>query len=321
MVLIRPFFSTKVRSLRLKRKVDGLEFDFKNLYYLSVHYCPTPKSIQVDYAKARLESECTEDWIRKSLSWAGIEFDDKQSALTEDELTSIAGASLVTNVDKLKFEICVRSGTEILVHPDELNYWKLQDSDSRAIVDKLVDDHNKLYKGMISHIIERQTIQATGIKEELLDDPGAADDDDKGNTGEINIADFEFESVTALEHADGPLVKLPSEVPEVDLMRGKGGSTYLLSAKGRSVAKHTQLGGMGTGRFVPADSAPAGTVFDFEKGDKTLIQIDHASITPDNTNIEVATMYRYLTTLEKKKKTTSYQASSNVLRRFLGDDV
>ena len=135
--------------------MPGINFDFQNLYYLSIHLAP--KGPQVEYATARLETECTEDWISKAFSWSGIQFCDENASLTEEELAIIPGASAINNVDSLKFEICVRTGTSISVHPDELNYWKLQDSDSRAIVDELVNNHESKYKKSISHIIEKKT--------------------------------------------------------------------------------------------------------------------------------------------------------------------
>ena len=82
-------------------------------------------------------------------------------------------------------------------------------------------------------------------------------------------------SVAALESADGPVKeRAASEIPDVELIRGHSGSTYILSSKGRSIAKHSQICGVGTGKFVSADSKIPGTVFDFEKGDKTLISAD-----------------------------------------------
>lgn len=47
----------------------------------------------------------------------------------------------------------------------------------------------------------------------------------------------------------------------------------------------------------------------WDYGDRTLIQVDHSSITPDNTNVEVMTCYRFLTHLERVKRITAYKLS------------
>lgn len=53
----------------------------------------------------------------------------------------------------------------------------------------------------------------------------------------------------------------------------------------------------------------------WEQGDKTPVQIDMSSLNPDNSSQEVMTAYKYLTTLEKQKKVTTYEISySNVSR-------
>ena len=50
-------------------------------------------------------------------------------------------------------------------------------------------------------------------------------------------------------------------------------------------------------------------------GRKTLVQVDHSSVTPENTNIEVMSVYRLLTHLERVKKITEYKLSYSVVER------
>ena len=59
---------------------------------------------------------------------------------------------------------------------------------------------------------------------------------------------------------------------------------------------------------------------DWEKGDKTLIQVDHSSISPDNGNTEIMTVYRYLVLLERHKKVTKYDMSYAQVSRLTGTD-
>ena len=49
--------------------------------------------------------------------------------------------------------------------------------------------------------------------------------------------------------------------------------------------------------------------FEWKLGDKTLVQVDHSSITPESTNLGVMTMYRFLTYLERVKRIVEYKVS------------
>ena len=50
------------------------------------------------------------------------------------------------------------------------------------------------------------------------------------------------------------------------------------------------------------DATGEGLPLTWERGDKSLVQIDHSSINPENTNFEVMSLYRLLVLLEKKRK-------------------
>ena len=59
----------------------------------------------------------------------------------------------------------------------------------------------------------------------------------------------EFESVEALKAQDDLDFKAVSEIPDVELWRGKSGSTYLVATKrNRDLPHNTLLGGFGTGK-------------------------------------------------------------------------
>ena len=54
-------------------------------------------------------------------------------------------------------------------------------------------------------------------------------------------------------------------------------------------------------RYIPVSYAEEGLPVEWEKGDKTLIQVDYSSISPENGNTKVMTIYRYLVLLEPEK--------------------
>ena len=53
----------------------------------------------------------------------------------------------------------------------------------------------------------------------------------------------------------------------------------------------------------------AGVELTWSQGDKTLVQIDHSSIVPENGHIETTTLYRVLILLEKTKRVTEFKLS------------
>lgn len=53
----------------------------------------------------------------------------------------------------------------------------------------------------------------------------------------------------------------------------------------------------------------------WEEGDRTVVQIDMASLNPDSTAIESMTLYKYLILLEKQKKVTRYDVSYSEISR------
>ena len=64
-----------------------------------------------------------------------------------------------------------------------------------------------------------------------------------------------------------------------------------------------------TTRFVAASEDGEGVPLEWPKGDRTLLQVDHSSISPDSTQQEVCTLYKFLTHLERVKRLTEYKLS------------
>ena len=129
-----------------------------------------------------------------------------------------------------------------------------------------------------------------------------------------------------------------SEVSGVELIRCSNGHTWILSQDSRIIPRHTVLGGYGTGRYIPQDSAEAwfhfflfcndqaaviqhvpafsfascaeaGVPLRWPIGDKTLVQIDNSSVNAEDTSTSIMTLYRYMTMLERVKRVSSYGLS------------
>ena len=55
----------------------------------------------------------------------------------------------------------------------------------------------------------------------------------------------------------------------------------------------------------------------WELGDKTLVQIDLSSLNPETGSFDVMTLYKYLVTIERQKRVTTYDLSYSECARKL----
>ena len=62
-------------------------------------------------------------------------------------------------------------------------------------------------------------------------------------------------------------------------------------------------------RYVPSAAEGDGIEFEWGAGDKTLVQFDHSSLTPENSHMETLSIYRLLVHLEKTMKLTEHKVS------------
>ena len=67
-------------------------------------------------------------------------------------------------------------------------------------------------------------------------------------------------------------------------------------------------------RYIPTSEVPAeeearAVPMKWAQGDRTAVQIDMSSLNPESNTFEVMTLYKFLVTLEKQKRVTSYAIS------------
>lgn len=100
----------------------------------------------------------------------------------------------------------------------------------------------------------KDVLQSGGVLVDASAGGGAASGADASGAavGEEPASELKsFESVEALEGADGPFkLRCASEISGIELIKGQSGQIYLLSDKNRMVAKHTLVGGFGSGKFL-----------------------------------------------------------------------
>lgn len=137
----------------------------------------------------------------------------------------------------------------------------------------------------------------------------------------VQIDGHVYESVEKLKASEEVLVMCASELAGVQIIKVKGPKVYLVSDKARTLAKHTLIGGFGTGKYVPLEASHAPeekqkqVEISWEEGDKTLVQVDMSSLQADSTATEVMSTYKYLTMLERRKKVTTYDLSYTACSR------
>ncbi|CAJ1434150.1 unnamed protein product, partial [Effrenium voratum] len=303
-------FGAAVLNLRQRGVVDGAgdAFDFHHLYYLSLHLLDNKTS--ADFAQARVLCECLDCWLAKRMVYAGIAYNDAEASLSEAEMAAIPGSEVLRSVDTLKLKVTIRKGSAVEVHPDQIKQWQAQGGPLSEEFEQLLQRHNATYKDLLatSGVIKDGALTSESQDIVPVDDEAKTDP-------EPSEAVVTFESLAELEAKDPIKHRSQSEVGDVELLRGNSGQTYLLAKKNKTLPRHTVIAGFGTGKFIPAAVEEEGVAFDYPKGDKTLIQVDHSSISPENTNTEVMSVYRYLVLLERSKKVTKYVMSYSDISR------
>ena len=125
----------------------------------------------------------------------------------------------------------------------------------------------------------------------------------------------EWGSVAELEKVDSIASRFPSEVSGIEFLIGASKAVYTLSEKcDKVLPKKTQLGGYGTGQYVPAEAAE-GVVFGYPEGDQTLIQFE-SSLKSDSTSVECMTFYKMVVMLEKAKRLSNFSVSFTDVKRL-----
>ena len=181
--------------------------------------------------------------------YAGVKYNDAEAKLSETELAAIPGSEVIKSVDALKLEVTIRNGSSVEIHPDQIKQWSTQGGSYNDQFQKLLADHDGVYKNMLAGVISGgggDTSQPQGSSEP----PVPVADEADAPPAEVGPVQ-EFESVEALKAQDDLDFKAVSEIPDVELWKGKSGSTYLVATKrNRDLPHNTLLGGFGTGKHL-----------------------------------------------------------------------
>lgn len=235
---------TQVFNLRQKGIVE--DFNFQSVYYMSPHFLDSKENS--DYGKNRVLRELLDAWCDKRMTYAGLKYTDHDVRLSDEELSLIPGSEVVKSVDALKLEVTVRTGTAIDIHPDQVKLWRSQGGNYASEFEKLVSKHDQVYKNMLANVIKTGAQSQAQPGTQIVPVADEADQVDPAPADQVALQDFE--SLGALKQTDEIKLKAASEVADIELLKGKSGSTYLMaSKKNRDIPRHTIIGGFGTGKF------------------------------------------------------------------------
>ncbi|CAL1152126.1 unnamed protein product [Cladocopium goreaui] len=271
---------------------SGLAMPFDRLYYLSVHTLDNKEGVQ--YAKSRVTRELLDMWVDKKFSFACLSFNDSEPTLSDTEKSAIDAFKYYENPQSMDLQVLTQVGNEFRIHPDQQRQWTQLGGEYGAKFEELQKDHTDKFQNMLKNVLQSGSITVTVEEAAAAVAQGA---DGGGEDGSQSETMKSFETVMALEAADGPfLARCVSEVAGIEIIKGKSGQIYLLSDKDRIIAKNTLIGGFGTGKLP--------------------IQIDMQSLNADMTSFDIMSLYKYLTTVERQKRVTTHSVSYTEITRL-----
>lgn len=287
--------------MRLQEQEFKGGFSTKNLFYLSIGW------ISKDcFGHARLAREVTDGWVQKKFKHAGHEFTCEPPELTNQEIESVPGGkAALGRLDEIKFEVLERTGGDkMTIRTDEHKFWSSQGGDIQDTYNRLREQHMEL----VGHQVATNARPAQDA--ESSEAPAQPAPEETPSPGATIM-----ESLAKLEEKIGVETKAGSEVGSVDILLGKDGSIWLLSSQDKTLAKHTLLGGFGTGQWIADSDNDPGVVFDVSLGDKTIVQLDEGSFSAEGQGIATMSLFKLLVRAEKEKGLAEHRVSFLTIKR------
>ena len=267
-------------------------FNTENLYYHSVWWLNKDA-----FGHCRLMREVADGWLNGKFEHGGHKFVLETPQLTDQELEAIPGAKASLGaLDGLAFEVLERQGSKMVIKQDEHKFWSSQAGEIATEYNNLKEKHEELIGREVP--VPRAAAAdsaATGSGEPLPLPPPGSDL-------------VTLESLSKLEQSHGVEVKVPSEISGVEIILAKDGSLWLLGGAEKHLPKNVQIGGFGTGQYVPESDASEGIAFSMPAGDGTTIQLDESSF-GEGQGISHMSLFKLLVRAEREKGITNHTLS------------
>ncbi|CAK9014735.1 Uncharacterized protein SCF082_LOCUS12453 [Durusdinium trenchii] len=263
----------------------------ENLYYQSVGWLS-----KEPFGHARLEREITEAWIQRKFEHGGHKYACDPPELTQAEIEGIPSATAAMgNLDKVEFEVLERINDKMMIKSDEHKFFSAQTGDIKSEYDNLREQHLDLVGRQAEHQVKAKADEDNSQSQPV---PPAA-------------AGVQLESLAKLESDIGVEIKIASEVSNVELIKAKDGSLWLLSSQSKTIGKHVLVGGYGTGQWLPSNECTEPAVpFQVPDGDKTPVQIDETTFGPEGAQgVSTLSIYKLLLRAETEKHVSQHRVS------------
>lgn len=288
-------------ELRLAQEELPGGFNTHNLFYHSVSWLGKDQ-----YGAARLLREVADAWVGQRLVHCGQKFSKDEPSLSPAEISTIPGASSsMAGLDSVAFTVLERKGSKMHIKSDEDTYWSSQ-------LGPLAEEYAKLKKHHQSLLDNECSKLAGGEAPPSTSAPSSAADAVPVENGEESSSNSNFETVDsldALKQKYGISHQVQSECSGVEILVAKDNSLWLYAAsENKLVPKNSQLGGYGTGQYVPTANEEKGVEFNITS-DAEIIQLDMATFRTDGTGISTLTMYKMLLMAEQEKNATTLAVS------------
>ncbi|CAK9048899.1 Uncharacterized protein SCF082_LOCUS27165 [Durusdinium trenchii] len=298
--------------------LEKLPVQKANLFYLSCHTLDG-----ASFGKARICRALTDKWLSNEMSFAGVKFDPCVPELSEHELKQIPGCEAVLqSADTLVFEVLVRRGSSFVINPDQERKWSSLATTADQF-EQLKNDHHCRYKDALASVAKFGSTSATSASTPAAPVPVAAPSVDEEDECEPKNADGsgprQFESMEALKGSTKVVHEVASDIPGVKVLTTEAGQVILYSDSARQLSKGQQLGGFGSGQYVPSGSGVEGVALTYEQGDKTKVQVEESSIRRDSSATPVMTLYQLLVLVERTFKVNAHKISYSEVERAADD--
>lgn len=296
--------------------LDKYPVEKSYLFYLSCHTLDPS-----DFGKARVCRALTDKWLNNEMTFAGLKFDAAVPEVTEQELKQIPGyEAVLQSADKLEFEVLVRRGASFIINPDEERKWSSLATTSEQF-EQLKNNHQCRFKDALASVVKVGPSSPAAAPAAAAQAQPAVEDDDEGDQSQQQdgTKPRQFESLEELKGSTKVVHEVASDIPGVKILITETEQVILLSDTTRQLSKGQQLGGFGSGQYVPSASAVQGLALAYDSGDKTKVQVEESSIRRDATGTPVMTLYQLLVLVERTFKVTAHKISYTEVERAADD--
>lgn len=165
-------------------------------------------------------------------------------------MKSIPGAEVISSIDSLKLQVCVRQGTQVVIHPDQARQWSSSGEEIAALFSKLKSEHEAKYLNALATVIAESSTSPASTAAAVVEAEDPVADDTAAPDASPAPDPVVFTSEEELKKADQIKERCASEIAGVELLRGESGKLYILCEKNKVLCKWSVLGGYGTGKFL-----------------------------------------------------------------------